>query len=91
MTVDFRQPGPRETGGVAAGGSAAERNRRIVIRAILANAAFAFIAGVALMAVEQPYFSRDLVVVLGPLLILIALFDLMAARFLRWAWARQRN
>jgi hypothetical protein len=89
MTQDFRQPGPTVIESATGQPPAVERGRRIVIMALFASAIVFFCAGLWLMTMEQPFISADLVPMLGPTLILVAICDVIAARFLKWFWARQ--
>ncbi|MBK9327150.1 MAG: hypothetical protein IPN00_12790 [Hydrogenophilales bacterium] len=89
MTQDFRQPGPTVIESATGQPPAVERGRRIVIMALFASAMVFFCAGLWLMTMEQPFISADLVPMLGPTLILVAICDVIAARFLKWSWARQ--
>ncbi len=89
MTQDFRQPGPTVIDSATGQPPALERGRRIVIMALSASAIVFFCAGLWLMTMEQPFFPADLVSILGPTFMLVAITDVIAARFLKWFWARQ--
>lgn len=101
MTQDFRQFGPESVrAGAGQGDRATPRlaqpvraglqpPQRIVIGSLYASAVVFFLAGLWLMLGEQTFFPAESGAMVGMSFLLVAVFDLVAVRFLKAVWARQ--